>query len=336
MPSPSSPWSPWSPSSPSSRSVVAGVDGSAESLAAAEWAAAEARRRALPLRIVHIGQDRAPSLVRPPMTGAAPASAGAVLIRRRPGRVPREVAERLRRAAPGLDVAVEQGPGRPARALLRSARDAEVLVLGSRGLGAVGGLLAGSVSLPVIAHAPCPVVVVRARAAAWPPPGPAGDVPGAAGDVSGAAGGAVPGGGEVVLGLDLARPSDALVGYAFDAAASRGAALRVVHGWSAGAGHGGSGSASAAPGPGGGPSRPGTPPLTGVLRPWRDMYAEVPVAEQCVVGSPGEHLAEAARGASLLVVGRRVRHAALGAHIGPVAHAVLRHCAAPVAVVPHA
>ncbi|MFD8553452.1 universal stress protein, partial [Streptomyces fradiae] len=214
-------------------------------------------------------------------------------------------------------------------ALLRSAQDAEVLVLGSRGLGAVGGLLAGSVSLPVIAHAPCPVVVVRARAAAWPPPGPAGDVPGAAGD-------AVPGGGEVVLGLDLARPSDALVGYAFDAAASRGAALRVVHGWSVGAGHGGSGSASAAPGPGGGPSRPGTPPLTGVLRPWRDMYAEVPVAEQCVVGSPGEHLAEAARGASLLVVGRRVRHAALGAHIGPVAHAVLRHCAAPVAVVPHA
>ncbi|WP_411574704.1 universal stress protein [Streptomyces fradiae] len=320
-----------SPSSPSSRSVVAGLDGSAESLAAAEWAASEARRRALPLRIVHIGQDRAPTLVRPPLPVPAPATAtataGTVLTRRRAGRVPREVADRLRRAVPGLDVAVEQGPGRPARALLSAARDAEVLVLGSRGLGALGGLLAGSVSLPVIAHAPCPVVVVRAPATAWGPPGPTGDAPGRDGD-------AVPRGGEVVLGLDLVRPSEALVGYAFDAAASRGAALRVVHGWSAGTGHGGS--ASAAPGPGGGPSRPGTPPLTGVLRPWRDMYAEVPVAEQCVVGSPGEHLAEAARGASLLVVGRRVRHAALGAHIGPVAHAVLRHCAAPVAVVPHA
>lgn len=44
---------------------------------------------------------------------------------------------------------------------------------------------------------------------------------------------------------------------------------------------------------------------------------------------------DASKDASLLVVGRRVRRAAIGTRIGPVTHAVLRHAAVPVAVVPH-
>ena len=51
--------------------------------------------------------------------------------------------------------------------------------------------------------------------------------------------------------------------------------------------------------------------------------------------SPANLLVAASREASLVVVGRRVRRNPLGAHIGPVTHAVLHHSTAPVAVVPH-
>jgi nucleotide-binding universal stress UspA family protein len=51
----------------------------------------------------------------------------------------------------------------PARALLDAAQDADLLVVGSRGLGGVRGMLLGSVSQQVVTHAPCPVVVHRTR-----------------------------------------------------------------------------------------------------------------------------------------------------------------------------
>ncbi|MCW2696288.1 MAG: UspA domain protein [Modestobacter sp.] len=54
--------------------------------------------------------------------------------------------------------------GHPARALLDAAAGAELLVVGSRGHGGFSGMLIGSVSQHVIAHAPCPVVVVRHEA----------------------------------------------------------------------------------------------------------------------------------------------------------------------------
>jgi nucleotide-binding universal stress UspA family protein len=52
------------------------------------------------------------------------------------------------------------GAGGPASVLVEVAKDAELLVLGSRGLGGFRGMLLGSVTQQVIAHAPCPVVVI--------------------------------------------------------------------------------------------------------------------------------------------------------------------------------
>lgn len=59
------------------------------------------------------------------------------------------------------------------------------------------------------------------------------------------------------------------------------------------------------------------------------------MTEQLVAGGPAHHLVEAASGAGLLVVGRRNRGSGIGTHLGSVAHAVMHHAAAPVAVVPH-
>ncbi|MFI1105162.1 universal stress protein [Streptomyces melanogenes] len=67
----------------------------------------------------------------------------------------------------------------------------------------------------------------------------------------------------------------------------------------------------------------------------RTRSPDVEAVEESRYGSASELLPDAAQAASLVVVGRRARRTPLGAHVGHVAHAVLHHCVAPVAVVPH-
>src|SRR5207244_12901392 len=62
--------------------------------------------------------------------------------------------------AEGVDVERSVIEDSPARALREAAQDADLVVVGTRGLGGVSGLLLGSVSQQVVHHAPCPVVVV--------------------------------------------------------------------------------------------------------------------------------------------------------------------------------
>ncbi|WP_328545744.1 universal stress protein [Streptomyces platensis] len=79
-----------------------------------------------------------------------------------------------------------------------------------------------------------------------------------------------------------------------------------------------------------------TETLRKVLRPWRERYPAVEVVEQAAIGQPAHHLLEAAADADLVVIGRRTPSLkASPFRIGHIAHAVLHHCPAPVAVVPH-
>jgi hypothetical protein len=169
------------------------------------------------------------------------------------------------------------------------------------------GALMGSVGLATIGATQTPVVVVRAE----------GNVGGHDRDK------------DVVVGVDVHRPADPVLAFAFGEAARRGCALRAVHGWKLPLVVGHSAEARAEAG------REAAAALAAALLPWRREHPSVDVVERPVTGSAAQVLVDEAGDAGLVVVGRHVRHAPLVPHIGHVVHAAMHHCTAPVAVVAH-
>lgn len=286
--------------------VTAGLDGSRESLAAARWAAHEADLRGVPLALVHVEEW----LERPPLTVAT-----TEVQRQWAEGLLREASAGIKRLYPDLEVTSSRLSGIAATALAHAAASSDVLVLGSRGLGAVAGFLLGSVGADTVAAADQPVVLVReAHGPATPDKGVGSDGP-------------------IVVGVDTGRPCDALLAFAFDEASRRGCVLKVLHGWapppvidygsvlSLGAQEEiGRGMATA---------------VADMIRPWRDKYPTVEVTPEVRIGRPAIQLVDASKDAALVVVGRRIRRSAYGTHVGPITHAVLHHAAAPVAVIAH-
>ncbi|WP_338693137.1 universal stress protein [Streptomyces sp. Q6] len=282
------------------RPVTVGLDGSPESLAAAEWAAREAARHTLPLNLVQVWAWQPHDV---------PAPQDPDTQRHWALRILREAERRLLDLHPRLTVATEQARGDTRELLVERAETSEMLVLGSGGHGAVAGFLLGSVGRQVLAHARAPVVLVRQHARSE-----------AAYDDA-----------EVVVGLSRPDRSAApLLEFAFAEADARQSALRVVHAPSPpphvrrdaaqGAGDALRGRAEKA--------------LLDLLAPWQDSHPQVPVTLTVELDGAAGVLLQAAADAGLVVVGRRLHRPALGPRIGPVTHAVLHHTAAPVAVVP--
>jgi nucleotide-binding universal stress UspA family protein len=292
--------------------ILVGVDGSPESLAAADWAGREAVRRSAGLRLLDVWQ--------PPVGNVrfSPEPEGLRIWEET--RV-REAARELAASYPALAVEAGQIVGSPAVELAAAGAHARMLVIGSRALGAVSGFFHGSVGLHVAAYCERPVVAVRAEHPADPPRGTASPF----GRHDGA---------HVVLALDLGAPCDALVAFAFEEAAAAGLPLQALHVWDerrlygyaapqldprladdlrAEAGH----------------------ELSRALGPWREKFPEVEVAETIAEGRAAERVVEAGRHAALLAVGRRRRPAPSLSRLGPVAHTALHHAPCPVAVVPH-
>ena len=136
--------------------VVVGIDGSAGARAALRFAAEEAVQRRLPLRIVCAWEAPAGTYVG---EAFAPTADGFVEAEHHAEEVLRTALERV---AVGAAVETEAlaVEGNPAQVLLEQARDAALLVVGSRGRGAAASLLLGSVSQKLAHHAPCPLVIV--------------------------------------------------------------------------------------------------------------------------------------------------------------------------------
>jgi nucleotide-binding universal stress UspA family protein len=290
------------------RTIVAGTDGSEESLQAVEWAARETARREAALRIVSVpvtwpdaGPPRKfPSAISPELV--------ADIERKDAERALADAAKRAAWLAPWLrvDTAIIDGP--PAQALLDAAADAALLVVGYRGAGGFAGMLLGPVSRYVTTHAPCPVVVVRQET--------------------------LTAHSEIVVGVRDLEHSDAALAFAFEEAALRGARLLAVHAWfwfvpglrRVGTEAGG--------------QRPTIDPhevsadaatrLDATLAPWRAKYPGIETGWEVVHAHPARLLAGASASADLVVLGRHRE----GSAVGSITHAVLAHAHGPVAAVP--
>ncbi|MGW1679639.1 universal stress protein [Saccharopolyspora sp. NPDC002376] len=261
------------------RRVLAGIDGSEESVTAGMWAAAEAALRGAPLWLVTV-EDSVTS------------QAWAVV---------RSAVEHCRRDYRGLEVTGAVVSGFAADALVQQSADAQLLVVGSRGRGAVAETLLGSVSRVVAERSSCPVVVVPQRRTSFAL-------------------------GPVVLGVtDLAYRADA-VPFAFAEAAIRRTSLLAVHVWQPVVGRHSL-------------TRSAVPECSTVeqvrsgvgesLTGWTTRYPEVQLGIDVRCGDPAAELSRAAASAQLLVLGHR--STTIG--FGSVAHGALHRADCPVAIV---
>src|SRR3954465_8665024 len=177
--------------------VVAGIDGSGSALRAAVWAGGEARRRGRPLRLVQI---YALPPVKAPVAFGTHEQVRAGLAERAEGRLA-EGRDGVLAEHAGLDVTTAAREWSPVTALVQESQHAELIVLGSRGLGGFPGLLVGSTAVAVAAHAHCRIVVVRGRTPHDAPPAA----------------------GPVLVGTDGSADSEAAIAFACEEARLRGA-----------------------------------------------------------------------------------------------------------------
>ncbi|BCJ57115.1 hypothetical protein Jiend_05370 [Micromonospora endophytica] len=205
-----------------------------------------------------------------------------------------ELAERW----PGLSIEVRQVAGGPGATLVEESRRAELVVVGSRGLGGFAGLLLGSVGTQVAAHAHCPVLVVR------PPDRP------------------VPTEGPVLVGVDGSEPAELAVGYGAEEAARRGTELVLVH--VADERDAAEDGAAAAL-------------LATAAAAVRGSHPDLVVTERLLTAAkPDQALIEASGEAALVVAGSRGRGGFTGLLLGSVGQALVHHARCPVLVAhPH-
>jgi len=286
--------------------IVAGTDGSEESLRAVDWAAREAALRGAPLRIV--AAAGAPPGMKSRAGAGEYARVTDVLLGERDQALA-AAAERAAKTAPGVLIDTDPLHGPAARAVTESGAGAQMLVLGSRGIGAFAALLLGSVSRYAASHASCPVVVIRDEA-----PSPHG-----------------------LVGVGVGDPDTCgdVLTFAFEEASLRKAGLLAVHAWhTPQTDFSRAGQAFTLPGEQADAANAARH-LAGLLDDWRGKYPDVPVSQEVVHGHPGRALVGLSARADLVVIGRHAKHPGLpGA--GSVRHAVLNHAHGPVATVPSA
>lgn len=141
-------------------SIVVGVDGSADADRALVWAAKEAALERRPIAVVTAaGIDQANAVAWAAASGSLRTAPPALLEGAR-AVADRAVESVLQRRA-SLAVTAHAAHGDPRQVLIDLSADAHLVVVGSRGHGAVRSRLFGSVSTTVIRHAECPVVVCR-------------------------------------------------------------------------------------------------------------------------------------------------------------------------------
>ena len=283
--------------------ILVGVDGSDESANAVRWAARTAAVERLPLKIVaaysSTTSDYAPGLVIPQDVIDA--------IRHESTSAVQRAADVARDEAPDIELSGSIVEGDAARVLLEIGEKAQMIVLGTRGLGSVKGLFLGSVSTNVAAHAKGRVVIVP--------------------------GGALGGDGPVVVGVDDSAISDPAVAEAYRQADLRKRPLVAVHTWTpldADALHGfGLDEAEIDE-----MSKQAVEAVAERMAGYREDYPDVEVERVVIPEEPAKAILDAAgEAASLIVMGSRGRGGFTGLLLGSRSQKVLHHAQVPVMIV---
>jgi nucleotide-binding universal stress UspA family protein len=270
--------------------ILAGYDGSPGSEQALSWAAREARSRGTVLTVCHACAPGFP---------VPPGEAAVLDLARRSGE--RVIASGLQHAQHVMGTREVRSllvEGSAAAVLCERSHGADMVVVGSRGLGGVAGLQLGSVSSQVAAHASGRVVVVRGH---WRP-----------------AAGYVPG--PIVAGADGSAASRAALDFAFEEAALRDAPVLAVCAL-----------ADAPASLGGADER--QEQFEHAVGHWEKKHPVVAVLRRVTLGGARDALLTAAHDAQMLVVGSRGRGGVRGMMLGSVSQAALCHAPCPVGVV---
>jgi nucleotide-binding universal stress UspA family protein len=276
--------------------VVVGVDGSADSERAIDWAFTEAVRNHAGVHLVHAVPVLADRPGKPDVPEALREQGEQVLL---------EAASRAP-ADLGADVTREIFEGPAAAALVAASENARLVVVGSRGHGALAGLMIGSVSQHTARHAHCPVVVVRAPADARS--------------------------GRVVVGVDDSDASLRALEFAFDFAAAHQRPLTAVRAWSDVVVGGGPGVGIPASSDASDRRRGELGLLHAALAEYTSQYPQVDVTATAEHGHPARVLSDASEHAAAVVVGARGRGAFAGMLLGSTSQAVMHHASCPVIV----
>ncbi|MCW1960334.1 MAG: universal stress protein [Mycobacterium sp.] len=282
--------------------IVVGIDGSAASKVAVDWAARDAALRGEALKLVHVLVPPAvmafPEVPMPPGYLQWQEEEGAKLL----DNARKTVADAVGDAH--VEVTTEQVTGAAIPTLADLSTSAQMMVVGCRGRGALARGLLGSISTGLAHHAHCPVAIIHDEDPLMPHPSKA----------------------PVVVGVDGSPASESALAIAFEQASFRGVDLVAVHAWS---------DSGLFEFPGADWSSlqaAGEETLSERLSGWQERYPDVLVRRVVVADKPAHQLMEQAESAQLLVVGSHGRGGFAGMMLGSVSTSVVHAARMPVIV----